>query len=446
MSIIFDNATSADNGSGSYTYTHTLGAGSGSNRLLVVVICPRGPSNTVTGATYNGASMTRGPETYVDQYGYRLRATMFYMLDAQLPSSAGSYSIAFTVGGTVWEWISGAVSVSGAYQGAPESTVYGTQLSGSTMSVSLPSVSDQSWCFDGLLEDLAYGSGTPDSGQVERWDRNRASCCGMGSTHAKSGSGSRTMGWTFSGSGNSCAQVAAAWAKAGSGSPTVVDSSQGNQSGTTCTVSHTCSAGSNRKLIVFASGERMGATDITGVTYNGQALTKVTEIDLGTTYQNCHSAWYLDDADFPGTPGAYNVVASYSDSVSNGIVHIVELNNAAQGDPEAYNTSTASSTTTISTSVTTQNDGSLIVGGVSCGDVGRTFSPTTGQTELEETDVGGGLNSAVTGAESIATAGSESMAWLASASCNRLLQILLSIGDAGTETGVENSPYYGANF
>jgi hypothetical protein len=208
--------------------------------------------------------------------------------------------------------------------------------------------------------------------------------------------------------------------------PFVDDSSAGeDDTSTTVTVSHTFSAGDNKKLIVFAGAEYTAGSGIncTGVTYNGQALTKITEIDSTDTYAML-SAWYLDDDDFPSTPGAYNVVATYSQVPAGGIVHVVGLEGAEQGAPEASNSSQNTSSSTISTSVTTLTDDALILGAAHSGENGS-YSPDTGQIELEDTD--SDSNHQSTGVERIPDAGATSMGWDAGTSQNRQVAIVLAV-------------------
>jgi len=220
--------------------------------------------------------------------------------------------------------------------------------------------------------------------------------------------------------------------------PTIDNTSEGLGTTTTVTVSHTFSAGDNKKLIVFAGAEYNGAINVTNVTYNGVALTQVTEIDVGSGFTCNLAAWYLDDVNFPGTPGAYNVVVTYSQTPADGLVHIVGLEGAEQGAPEAYNTSTALSQQTLTTNVTTLTDDALILGSLHLGDNGLA-TPTTGQEILEETT--GSSNEQQTGAERIPDAGATSMGWDGGSSRNRLLQIVLAIAPFSGAAELRNTFY-----
>ena len=182
-------------------------------------------------------------------------------------------------------------------------------------------------------------------------------------------------------------------------------SAQGSASSTTVTVPYTCTTGTDRKLLVGAGGEYNGAIDVSSATYNGQSLTKVIEEDVGTGYTANSAIFYLDDEDFPGTPGQYDLVVTFSQATWN-MVHVVQIDGAAQGDPEAQNSSeNGSSPSSLSTTITTQTADALIFGFIQVGNAGVAFSPTSGQTELEETQGGGSDSSAASGEEIIASAG-----------------------------------------
>jgi len=205
--------------------------------------------------------------------------------------------------------------------------------------------------------------------------------------------------------------------------PTIEETSKGDGSGTSLTVSHTFTAGSNKKLIVFTGGEDGSAFTVTGVTYNGTALTKILE-DIEV--RNVSSAWYLDDEDFPSTPGAYNVVASYDADVNDSFTHVVGLQGAKQGAVDASASSTeGSSPTAIETDITTTTADSVILGGVSDAAGGSNLAVDTGQTLLLLSDVGG--SDFYTGSEEIASAGATSMGWTAPSNQYRLVQVLLAI-------------------
>lgn len=80
--------------------------------------------------------------------------------------------------------------------------------------------------------------------------------------------------------------------------------------GTTVTVAHTCAA--NSILVVVAGG--VDAINISGVTYNGDAMTNA--VNLNSQMRN--SIWYLTTPD----AGTYNIVATKTDGYKTDVAGI----------------------------------------------------------------------------------------------------------------------------
>jgi hypothetical protein len=126
----------------------------------------------------------------------------------------------------------------------------------------------------------------------------------------------------------------------------------GNSAGTSTTFSHTCS-GSDRGLFV---GVLTDGT-VTGVTYAGVAMALVNSV-LGTPTGNNEYLYYLSA---PAT-GANNVIATASGSGSV-FGHSMSYTGVLQsGQPEAQNTNTAASGTSLTVSLTTIADNAWLVG------------------------------------------------------------------------------------
>jgi hypothetical protein len=131
-------------------------------------------------------------------------------------------------------------------------------------------------------------------------------------------------------------------------------------SASTLTVSHTCS-GSNRCLIV-AVYSKDSLTDITGVTHDGTAMTKIDVVGQSTvaTPTIFISLWYLAN---PST-GAKNIVASRTTTGTHFSLNAVSYTGVAQtGNPEANNKNASDSTTSLSLTVTTLTAGAWLVAG-----------------------------------------------------------------------------------
>ena len=215
MAIVADNTANGTGSNSSQTYNHVLGVASGNSRIVIVSVGTYGNTQSVTGCTYNGVAMTAGPSLYLNQFGNIIGVAMFYILDSSLPASTGTYAVAFTYSGIIYNWASGTQSASGVGQSAPQATTSGSQNSGASRSTTLTGISANSWVVDGLCVNLSSGSGTPGASQVQIWDNNISGCTAMGSYYSSAAGGSQAMSWTFSGTGSTCCQVVASWQQAG---------------------------------------------------------------------------------------------------------------------------------------------------------------------------------------------------------------------------------------
>ena len=157
--------------------------------------------------------------------------------------------------------------------------------------------------------------------------------------------------------------------------------------GTVLTVSHTCT-GSNRGLFAAIVGHTTDS--ITSVTYAGAAMTQVNKAQTpGGRF--CY-LYYL------GAPaaGANNIVITLPVSV------LIECNAASytgvsqSGQPEASNTNTGSSVTSLSTAVTTTTDNAWVVQAVAQNTSGLTAGASTTQRSANNIGALQDSNAAVT--------------------------------------------------
>jgi len=130
--------------------------------------------------------------------------------------------------------------------------------------------------------------------------------------------------------------------------------SSGGGGGTSQTFSHTCT-GTNRLLFVGGMNQESSST-ITGVTYDGVALT---EIDSSSQTNNSVSLWYL----IAPSTGANDVVVTRSTSTDALLGVGVSYTGCLQsGVPDSYNTGGAGSGTSLSIATTTVADNCWITG------------------------------------------------------------------------------------
>lgn len=123
--------------------------------------------------------------------------------------------------------------------------------------------------------------------------------------------------------------------------------------GSTTTLSHTTS-GTNRLLFVSVY-EATNAVNCTGVTYNGVAMTKITQLILT---DRAASFWYLVAPATGANTVAITGVGAYT------IVLMAESFTGAKqtGVPDSSNTGSTASATTFSVSTTTVADNCWLVG------------------------------------------------------------------------------------
>ena len=127
------NINTAPGGADVTSVSLTLATGSGTNRLVVACISQKRTPPNVTSATFDGIA---GTQAVV--YSGDPAAWIFYWLDADLPASAGTYTLACD-GSTTILSISG-FSCSGAAQSAPSDTdsIFST-VNNQSLAMTLPS-------------------------------------------------------------------------------------------------------------------------------------------------------------------------------------------------------------------------------------------------------------------------------------------------------------------
>ncbi len=120
--------------------------------------------------------------------------------------------------------------------------------------------------------------------------------------------------------------------------------------GTSITWSHTCT-GSNLILIASVMWRANAAETLTGITYNGVAMTSISDVSGGTSSHV--STYYLINP----TTGANNIVATWSAAPYNMTGIGASYTGAKQtGQPDSSNTGTGTGTTlTIATTVVASN-------------------------------------------------------------------------------------------
>jgi hypothetical protein len=219
VAITHDASAFDVNGTAGASFSHTLGAASGNNRLVIVGVCGESNKDTdsvVTSATYNGVAGTQ-IGTVVSPDPGTVRATLYYWLDADLPASAGTYTVTVS---TVKSDETGCVcsSYTGVKQQAAEATNSAESETGrASFSTNITTLSANALVYDTASVFLSAGSGAPTSPQVERMDGNNNVLTALASDKIVASAGSTSMGWTLSGTDVRDAHFLAAFAPAPTG-------------------------------------------------------------------------------------------------------------------------------------------------------------------------------------------------------------------------------------
>lgn len=180
--------------------------------------------------------------------------------------------------------------------------------------------------------------------------------------------------------------------------------SGGTASGTSISFSHTCS-GSDRILFVGVSVRGISGRDsLTGVTYNGDALTLVDK-SLNTVDADRYTYLYYMIA--PDT-GAHNVVVSVSETAAITGVSQSYTGAHQSGQPDSFNDNSVNSASSITTSTTTVQDNSWLVSVCTVKNIGlaEAGTGTTRRNTASPVTSMGDSNGAKT------PAGSHSMQWV----------------------------------
>ena len=171
---------------------------------------------------------------------------------------------------------------------------------------------------------------------------------------------------------------------------------------------YTIPAGSSQVLLaIVATTDNASTTDgdVTGVTYDGNAMTLAAQEPHSGTPCPHTEIWYVDAPAALAASG--DVVATTAANINAMALTTLTLNNAAQGGPEA--TATAEyAVDPYADSITTATNNAMIIAAVNYHDNTR-FTPASSQNE--EADHGGSNMGQAVGSLIKATAGSQEISW-----------------------------------
>jgi len=213
QTIEFDATSSYSSNiwSDTLSWSHTIGGSS--NRILVVAVACEDNfaiNEVINSIKYNGVDMTKVPASS-KSWGY-IKADLYYMLDADLPASPGTYTVSVTYNGNVSTRIGGAVSLKNVKQQTPETAVTNSLASATAISTDINTLSSGAWIVDvaGHSNNGSFSTST----STERWDQNSGNHTGAGSATLAASAGATTVNWNFSGSSGTILHSLAAFAPA----------------------------------------------------------------------------------------------------------------------------------------------------------------------------------------------------------------------------------------
>jgi pectate lyase len=198
--------------------------------------------------------------------------------------------------------------------------------------------------------------------------------------------------------------------------------------------SHTIGGGTDRALVVGVAVEDASATDanVTGVTYNGVALTAVpnSKRSGGGTGIIQTQLFYLVGAGLAAA-GAHTVNVTFQGAVDGISAGAVSLTGVSQTAPQSVATNVdTSGADSISTSITAATANAWIVDVVGSGNSGS-FTAGSGQTE--RWDIAASGMTGATSTKSVAAVGATTMSWTHSGA-NRLAHSVASLAPSGGGT------------
>jgi len=217
--IKFDAASSNSSSSDGNTlsWQHTIGGGD--NRILVVGIAGEDDNESdleINSVEYNEVNMAlvEGSSETVSSgspISY-MKTELYYLLDANLPSTPGNYTITVTYNGNVEKRCGGAISLANAAQQDREAVATNSNTDQNTISTNIITQTDNTWIIDVVGCDSTGSFSVTDS-MTERFDVNSDSSTAAGSTKLVDLAQETTISWTHS-VANRLAHSAAAFAPA----------------------------------------------------------------------------------------------------------------------------------------------------------------------------------------------------------------------------------------
>jgi hypothetical protein len=163
------------------------------------------------------------------------------------------------------------------------------------------------------------------------------------------------------------------------------NSAQGQGGTNTLTISHSLGYPSgNNRLVVAAAGYENNDSSITvnSITYNGQSMTEIAEIQAVSGYSASAAIYYILDSNLPSTTGSYNVrVTCSADPQADIWLSVIGYINVDQSAPDDSDSDMDTTGVTMRSHLTVIEDGTLLVQAAVVGNIGS-FTPESGTVEV----------------------------------------------------------------
>ena len=236
-----------------------------------------------------------------------------------------------------------------------------------------------------------------------------------------------TLSWTAPTSGSSDIGI-----------DSIVDNSANLCNGTSCDISITVAEGDNRMIIVATADEDNSPDNVSSIDVGGNTNVGifVGRENVGSSTDQQVELWRIMESDI--TTGSNTITVNYASSISGGGIVAMSYSNISQQAEESENSSTVESNSDISTDITTQTDGALVVSVVGNGASGSYSSHGSEQVEGADFAISSGVMSVTNEIKS--TTGSDTQSHTSSTTANRQAQYVAVFAPAAS-SGVSVTDY-----